>query len=153
MRWFGTDPLPDLTAAEALVRVFAGWRTQANPGTRWGIQLLDEPGLIGSCGLFAWNRAWRKCTVGYELAAEAHAHGYMREALTAALAWGFANMELNRAEAQIHPQNLASIRLARKLGFVEEGRLRQLGRWGGQFHDMLQFSLLRREWAPGNTEA
>jgi ribosomal-protein-alanine N-acetyltransferase len=152
MRWFGTDPLPDLASADGLVNTFAGWRTQANPGTRWGIQVQNEPKLIGTCGLFSWNRSWRKCTIGYELAPEAHSQGHMREALMAMLSWGFANMELNRVEAQIHPENLASIKLVQKLGFVVEGRLRQVGRWGGQFHDMLQFSLLRGEWKPTNAE-
>ena len=70
----------------------------------------------------------------------------MHEALCAMLDWGFAKMRLNRVEAEIHPDNLASLKLARKLGFVDEGRLREAGRWNGQYHDLLQLSLLRREW-------
>jgi ribosomal-protein-alanine N-acetyltransferase len=152
MRWFGVDPLADLAGAEDLIKLFTSWRVQANPGTRWGIHIKNEPTLIGTCGLFGWNRNWRKCIIGYELAADAQGRGYMYEALTAMLAWGFANMELNRVEAQIHPENFPSIKLSQKLGFVEEGRLRQGGHWGGQFHDLLQFSLLRREWSPHNGE-
>lgn len=147
MRWFGSDPLPDLAAAEHLVEVFAGWRRMPNPGTRWGIERPGRPGLVGSLGLFAWNRNWRKCTLGYELAREAQGQGLMREALSAVLAWGFEHMALNRVEALIHPDNAASLKLVRHFGFAEEGRLRQLGYWGGQHHDMLQCSLLRSEWA------
>lgn len=33
-----------------------------------------------------------------------------------------------------------------RLGFAEEGRLRQAAYWGGRYHDMLQFSVLRTEW-------
>lgn len=148
MRWFGSDPLPDLDAARGLVRAFAAWRELVNPGTRWGIERRDAPGLVGSIGLFSWNRQWRKCTVGYELAHAAQRQGLMREALCAVLPWGWTRMQLNRVEALIHPDNLASIRVVRALGFVEEGRLREVGRWGGRHHDMLQFSLLRREWPP-----
>src|SRR4051794_15329287 len=75
MRWFGNDPLADLAGAEKLVSAFASWRKMPNPGTRWGIQLKGEPGLRGTCGLFAWNRAWRKCTLGYELAAGSQGKG------------------------------------------------------------------------------
>jgi [ribosomal protein S5]-alanine N-acetyltransferase len=51
----------------------------------------------------------------------------MREALSAIFTWCFEHMQLNRIEAQIHPSNLASIKLASTLGFIEEGRLRQVG--------------------------
>jgi ribosomal-protein-alanine N-acetyltransferase len=146
MQWFGFDPLPDVSAAENLVKVFAAWRNQPNPGTRWAIQLKHDPTLVGTCGLYGWNRNWRKCTIGYELAPHLHSQGYMHEALCAMLDWGFAKMRLNRVEAEIHPDNLASLKLARKLGFVDEGRLREAGRWNGQYHDLLQLSLLRREW-------
>ncbi len=148
MRWFGHDPLPDLDAARRLVQVFASWRDQLNPGHRWALERRDAPGLIGTCGLFAWNRQWRRCTVGYELAAGQQGRGYMHEALCAVLDWGYAEMEVHRIEAQIHPDNAPSLRLARRLGFVEEGRLREIARWGGRQHDMLQFSLLRHEWMP-----
>jgi [ribosomal protein S5]-alanine N-acetyltransferase len=146
MRWFGADPLKDPTAAQDLVKTFASWRLQPNPGTRWAIQTKESRKLIGTCGLFSWNRTWRKCVVGYELASHTQGQGFMREALSIIFTWGFEHMQLNRIEAQIHPSNLASIKLARSLGFVEEGRLRQVGYWGGQYHDMLQFSLLRSEW-------
>ena len=108
--------------------------------------MKGHEGLIGSCGLFSWNRQWRKCTVGYELSPEAIGQGLMTEALHAILDWGFMQMQVNRIDAQIHPDNDRSIKLARKLGFVEEGRLREIAWWGSRHHDMLQFSLLRREW-------
>ncbi len=150
MRWFGSDPLADETAALMLIRTFASWRNLVNPGTRWGLELKEREGLVGSCGLFSWNRLWRKCTVGYELVPEATGSGLMTEALQAVLDWGFEHMHVNRIDAQIHPDNERSIKLARKLGFVEEGRLREIGFWGGRHHDMLQFSLLRREWQSGD---
>jgi [ribosomal protein S5]-alanine N-acetyltransferase len=146
MRWFGNDPLPDLASAEALINTFNGWRQLPNPGTRWALERKNIPGLIGTCGLFAWNRLWRKCVVGYELAGAAQGQGYMHEALTAALSWGFSAMGLNRVEAQVHPNNLRSLESLQRLHFVEEGRLREGGFWGGQYHDLLQYSLLKADW-------
>jgi len=146
MKWFGVDPLPDESAAVKLVDLFASWRSMGNPGTRWGIQIKGQNSLVGTCGLFAWNRSWRKCALGYELNPNAQGNGYMREALRACLAWGFEYMELNRVEAQVHPSNAASLRSIERLGFKQEGLLRQLGFWGGQYHDMYQYSLLHQEW-------
>ena len=85
---------------------------------------------------------------GYELAPHARGKGLMREALTAALDWGFTEMQVNRIEAQIHPHNEPSLRLARNLGFQQEGLLREVAHWGGSYHDLLQLGLLRRDWAP-----
>jgi [ribosomal protein S5]-alanine N-acetyltransferase len=147
MRYFGAEPMGDIIAAQALIKLFASWRTQANPGVRWGIATHAKPDvLIGTCGLFAWNRAWRKCVLGYELARGATGAGYMQEALTAAIGWGWQAMALNRIEAQVHPNNAQSIALLRRLGFVDEARMRQLAYWGGQFHDMHLFALLKGEW-------
>jgi ribosomal-protein-alanine N-acetyltransferase len=146
MRWFGTDPVPDLAAAQKLVDTFAGWRLQPNPGTRWGLELQGTPGLVGSCGLFGWNRAWRRCMLGYELARGHTGQGLMHEALQAVLDWGFATMDLHRIEALVHPDNAPSLALLARLGFAREGRLREIARWGGQQHDMLQLALLRADW-------
>ena len=63
-----------------------------------------------------------------------------------AMAWGFEHMELNRVEAHVHPENAASIKLLRTLGFVQEGHLREAGFWRGEHHDLLQFALLRRAY-------
>jgi ribosomal-protein-alanine N-acetyltransferase len=146
MRWFGVDPVPNEAAAAKLVDLFASWRTLVNPGVRWGLQVRGQSTLIGTCGLFGWHRAWRRCTVGYELHSQARGNGYMDEALRAVITWGFANMELNRIEAQVHPSNAASLRSVERLGFKREGLLRQVGFWGGKYHDMYQYSLLQEEW-------
>jgi [ribosomal protein S5]-alanine N-acetyltransferase len=145
MQWFGTEPLVDLEAAKKVVKVFAGWREQANPGTRWGIALKGQPGLIGTCGLFRWDRAWKRCVTGYELSRDQAGKGLMREALSEVIAWGWEHMQLNRIEAQVHPRNVASLALVERLGFVEEGLLREVGFCGGQHHDLIQFALLKRE--------
>lgn len=150
MRWFGSDPLPDLAAAQALVETFAGWRRQPNPGTRWGIALRgDADRLLGSCGLWSWNRAWRRCTTGYELHPSVRGQGLMDEALRAMLAWGFGPMGLNRVEALVHPENPSSRRVLQRLGFQSEGLMREVGYWRDQYHDMISMALLAREWRAG----
>jgi ribosomal-protein-alanine N-acetyltransferase len=144
MRWFGSDPLKTLAEAEHLVEVFAGWRRLPSPGTRWGLERAEDGALVGTCGLFNWNRAWRRCTLGYELARSAWGQGLMDEALRTALAWGFSpdGMTLNRVEAMIHPNNQSSLRLAGRLGFQREGLLREVAFWGGRHEDLLMYSKL-----------
>lgn len=151
MRWFGNDPITEPAQALALIEGFAAGRRQASPGTRWGVALRDAPdALVGSCGLFRWNRGWRCCSIGYELAVAAQGRGLMREAVSAILGWGFEQMALHRVEAQVHPDNAASLRLLQGLGFVREGLQREAGYWLGVHHDMLPLALLRREFNAGH---
>ena len=145
MRWFGTDSMASLEQAEEMVRTFAEWRKPPATGIRWAIVRALDDQLVGTCGLFRWNKRWKSCTVGYELAQEAWGKGLMNEALKAAVTWGFEGMGLNRIEAQVHPHNVSSLRLLARLGFAEEGLLRQASIWDGEHHDLVQLSLLRAE--------
>ena len=149
MKWFGTDPLVDLEAAERVIAGFANMRSLSSPGVRWGI-VHGQPGkgsaLLGTCGVFRWNRGWRTCLTGYELARHAQGQGYMAEAQRAIFAWAFDTMAVDRIEAQVHPENLPSLVLLKRLGFVEEGLLREAGLWMGERRDLVQLGLLRREF-------
>ncbi|HCT04866.1 MAG TPA: GNAT family N-acetyltransferase [Pseudomonas sp.] len=144
MRWFGADPMTHLAQAQALIETFAQWRTQPSPGTRWGIEHAGH--LIGSCGLFKWNRRWNSCALSFELAPATRGQGLMSEALRAILDWGFATLQLHRVEALVHPQNIASRALLEGQGFTLEGTLRQAGFWQGQRHDLMVLGLLEQEW-------
>ena len=149
MKWFGSDPLADLEAAERVIAGFANLRRQPSPGVRWGIVHADPArggALLGTCGVFRWNRGWRTCLTGYELARHAQGRGLMTEALRAIYAWAFERMGIERIEAQVHPLNTPSLALLTKLGFVEEGLMREAGLWLGERRDLVQLGLLKREF-------
>jgi ribosomal-protein-alanine N-acetyltransferase len=145
MRWYGIDPVRDLSEAEQLAELFAGWFA-SGAGFRWGLEKKDDGALIGSCGLFRWNRSWRNCALSYEIARDCRRRGYMREALSAVLDYGFDFMQLHRIQAETHPDNAASIALATRLGFRFEGVHREQGYWNGRFHDLHCYALLEQDW-------
>jgi RimJ/RimL family protein N-acetyltransferase len=105
--------------------------------------------LVGNCLLFHFHHGSRRAEVGYELGQDHWHKGYMQEALTALLDYGFATLGLNRVEADIHPDNLASARTLERQGFVREGLLRE--RWivEGTVSDTLIYGLLARDWRAG----
>jgi ribosomal-protein-alanine N-acetyltransferase len=145
MRWYGVDPVIERYQADQLAEFFASWHA-AGTGFRWGLEHKRDGQLIGTCGLFRWNRSWHNCVIGYEIARDCHGQGYMREALDAVLEYGFTDMELHRIQAEMHPDNAASKGLAKRLGFRFEGVHREQGFWSGRFHDLDCYSLLRQEW-------
>ena len=145
LRALSADDAADLFAvhsdAEDLLKIFDNcWLT--GTGLRWAIERRLDHTFLGTCGLFKWNRGWRSCSIGYELAPFARGQGYMQEALGAAIAYGFDSMQVNRIEAQVHTQNAASIKTLKAMGFVHEGLQRQAGYWHGTYHDLHQFALI-----------
>ena len=70
----------------------------------------------------------------------------MSEAVEAIIRYGFSELNLNRIEAIVGPENAPSLRLMEKNGFVQEGRLRKHYPAGDGFEDSLVFGLLREEF-------
>ena len=94
---------------------------------------------------FHFQAAGFKAEIGDDLGRDYWHQGYMSEALRAMLAYGFETLKLNRIEALVMPENEASATLLRRLGFSEEGVLREYAYFKGEYHDLRFFSLLRRE--------
>lgn len=113
---------------------------------RWAIARRDDGNVIGSCGFVHWDLTAARAEIGYEIAPQCQGQGLMREALTAMLHFGFGPMQLNRIEAFVVPENEPSVRLLRRLGFQQEGFLREYGFWKKRFHDQLLLSLLKKDW-------
>ncbi len=103
--------------------------------------------LIGSVSYHTWAFDHFRAEIGYGLNDDNYKQkGYMHEALQAILAYGFREMKLNRIEALIGPENLASQGLVKKLGFRYEGNLREHYLKNGKFEDSWAYSLLKKEF-------
>ncbi len=70
----------------------------------------------------------------------------MMEALRAVITSGFERMRLNRIDALVYIENDRSTQLLRRLGFKQEGVLRDFFYLDGKFYDHYLFALLQREW-------
>jgi len=111
---------------------------------RWGIARKHDNVIIGTCG-YVWLRQFRG-EIGYELGRAYWRQGIMSEALPAIVDFGFQQLGLNRVEALVMVDNVASAELLRSLGFHEEGILREHDFFKEQFHDMRCFSMLKKDF-------
>ncbi len=103
--------------------------------------------VIGSFAFHNWYPEHRRSEIGYAITDEASkGQGYMREAIAAIIPYGFKELELNRMEAFIHPENMPSIKLVLRAGFLEEGRLREHYCKDGVTGDSLVYGLLHKDW-------
>jgi [ribosomal protein S5]-alanine N-acetyltransferase len=117
---------------------------------RWAICMKSAPDIvIGSCGFHAVNKSFSSMEIGYELNQSYWGKNLAFEAVDAMLNYCFTKnfpFPINRISASTNLDSIRSIKLLSKLGFTEEGILRQYGFWKNKFHDVRLFSILHSEW-------
>ncbi len=105
--------------------------------------------LIGNAALSNIIRGpFCSAFVGYKLDAAHTGSGLMAEALNALIEHAFGPLGLHRLEANILPENDRSMRLAKHLGFVNEGIARAYMQIGGQWRDLVHMVLLNDAMPP-----
>lgn len=103
--------------------------------------------VIGRCAIHNWNKDHRRGEIGYNLSIESYKNqGYMTEALEAVIQYAFEELKLHRLEAMVSPNNIPSLKLIKRFGFTEEGRLREHYLTDGVFEDSIFFSKLLQEY-------
>ena len=112
----------------------------------WVATLPGNDTPIGTCSLFGIRRDHARCVIGYSLSPALWGRGYAGEMLRLAIDFAFGPLALNRIEADIDPQNVASCRLVERAGFQREGTLRERWRVGGGVQDTALYGLLRKDY-------
>lgn len=113
---------------------------------RWGVELINERRLIGTAGLHNLNADNHLCNIGYELNSPYWNRGLATEVVQALTTYAFQQLELNRIEAELIPQNVGSARVAQKNGYRYEATRRQRLRKRNSYHDIDIYGILRRDW-------
>ena len=85
---------------------------------------------------------FQSCFLGYMIDQKLQNKGLATEALERVIRFAFQDLNLHRLEANIMPRNLPSIRVAKKLGFVQEGLSKKYLKINGEWEDHLRFALL-----------
>lgn len=145
MKYYGMFPFENKDKLLKVIHSFALGFSEERV-IRWGIQNKEDGKIIGTCGYHNWMKKHFRAEIGYELSKNYWRKGYMTEAIEAILPYGFEHMALNRIEAIVYPENLASQNTLFKMGFREEGLLREYMCFRDQMTNVLMFSLLKKEY-------
>lgn len=86
----------------------------------WAIVLNETGKLIGTICLWNFISADSKTEIGYEILPTHQGQGLMQEAVAAVIGYGFKHVELDTIKAVIHPDNIKSIQVLEKNGFIKE---------------------------------
>ena len=151
--WYGDPEIWRLTSwaasplsPSAVERLFED-RELSTTDDSFAIHLKDEERPIGVVSFMniseANDSAELSVIVGHP---EDRHHGYGAEAIDTILRYGFEELRLNRVGLSVFEFNETAISTYEKLGFREEGRLRQALKRDGAFHDAILMSVLGSEW-------
>ncbi len=135
-----------LTEARAFVSdCAAAWHRDE----RYSFVIFDrkDGAFLGSVGLSCVNRAHRFANLGYWVRTSRAAQGAASAATLLAARFGLEELGLQRLELVVPVDNVASQRVAEKVGAKQEGILRNRIILRGKSHDAVLYSLVAEDLA------
>jgi ribosomal-protein-serine acetyltransferase len=102
--------------------------------------------ICGAIGLHQIDRAHRNTSIGYWLAADFEGKGIMTSACRALVTEAFQSYGIHRVEIRCATSNAKSCAIPKRLGFNEEGTLRQAEWLYDHWVDLRVFAMLEQNW-------
>ena len=102
--------------------------------------------LVGVVGLHEISWRNKLTSIGYFLSEGSQGKGLITNACRALVDHSFGELGLNRVEVRAATENLRSQAVPRRLGFKEEGILRQVEWLYDHYVDHVVFAMLAPEW-------
>lgn len=115
-----------------------------NDGFQCGIWYKNK--LVGVIGLHYINWLSERTSIGYYIDKDYQGLGIITKCTKFLIDYCFKEIKLNRIEIQTSTKNIKSQKIPQKLGFKQEGILRQDEKLNGKFSDSYIFSLLKSEY-------
>ncbi|MCM3125359.1 GNAT family protein [Mesobacillus sp. AQ2] len=122
------------------------WEKSSQEGSSFHFGIRYRGVLAGSISLHAidWNNS--QASIGYYLGEKWQGRGITIRAVNAVINHAFYGHGLNRIEIRCGKDNQKSKAIPVKLGFRKEGIIRDGEYLNGNFHDLIVYGLLAREW-------
>lgn len=119
-------------------------RGEAGRGTVWIIEASGS--VCGVCG-FNWiEPSNRVCEIGYWLSADHQGRGIITASVRRLVQHAFEDLNLNRITLPVARKNLKSRAVPERLGFQQEGVLRQAEWLYDHFVDHVLYAQVRSDW-------
>ncbi|MGB6048652.1 MAG: GNAT family N-acetyltransferase, partial [Flavobacteriales bacterium] len=99
--------------------------SQRSEAIMWGITVKGSKQVMGYIGFWRIIKEHHRAEIGYALHPDLWGQGLMSESLSAVMDHGFRKMRLHSVEAAVTPDNLSSIHVLERNGFVKEGHFKE----------------------------
>jgi len=121
-------------------------------GSIWFIVHTTDGLPIGQVKLSCNWPEVQEWELGYAFLPGHWGKGYASEAARAVLTWAFTKLHVHKVIAIINAENTRSVALARKVGMIEEGHMREARKIQGQYYDEKVFAMLASDLAKPSSD-
>jgi ribosomal-protein-serine acetyltransferase len=104
--------------------------------------------IVGGAGFHHVDWINRTTSIGYWLAADVQGRGLMSATVRALLDHAFGTWDLHRVVIEVVVDNVRSRAIPERLGFSEEGILREAKLIRGTYEDAVLYAILASDWPP-----
>lgn len=111
-----------------------------------GFGIFEAGVLIGSIGFVNFNWISKRTEIGYWIAVDSQGKGVITQSCKLLINFAFDDLKLHRVEIHCAVENVRSRAIPEKLGFVQEGILRQSEWRHTRFYDMVIYGMLKEDW-------
>jgi ribosomal-protein-serine acetyltransferase len=108
--------------------------------------IVHQGRIIGSIGYNTIDWVNRKTEIGYWLGKTFEGKGLMTQSCEEMIRFGFQVLELNKIEIRCSTGNTRSCAIPCRLGFTQEGVIRQAEWLYDHYADLILFGMLASEW-------
>jgi ribosomal-protein-serine acetyltransferase len=119
---------------------------QAARGDGMQLVITQRGRIVGTVGFHYVSRIQNSTSIGYWLDARAQGRGTVTLAVARLLEHAFGVWRLHRVEIRAAVDNARSRAIPERLGFVQEGVMRDAERFDDRYLDLVVYSLLEHEW-------
>ncbi|MBO9130387.1 GNAT family protein [Bacillus sp. 165] len=136
----------DMKTASDYDLILPMWLQQFAENNGFNAAIRYNGRFVGMIGLHGINRKLKQTSIGYYLIEQVQGKGIMTRCVKALIDYAFNRWDLNRIEIRCGKENKKSRAIPKRLGFTQEGIIRD-GEWlYDHFHDIVIYSVLKREW-------
>lgn len=111
---------------------------------QWVMELKAEKKVIGIAGFIDFDNNHKKAEIAFVQSPHYSGKGYMAEALSKILEFGFLQCGLKRIQAKAEKENSASLNVLQKIGMQKEGLLKDFIFRKGAFRDYVMLAAINK---------
>jgi ribosomal-protein-serine acetyltransferase len=140
-------PWPPSQTPQVTVEFIQLTQRQAADNQGFQMAIIDRGPIVGVIGFHRIDWQNRSTSIGYWIAEHAQRRGLVTRGVRALLDHAFDQWALNRVEIRAAIDNIRSRAIPERLGFVQEGVLREAERLSDRYVDHAVYSILATEWS------
>ncbi len=134
------------TRVEHSIQFIEATQIQVNAGLGPVCGIFIDGNIQGVCGFHPYDSLSHSITLGYWLAKEYCGKNITTLCAKTLVHFAFESLRVNKVYLNVGVGNWASRKVATKLNMVNEGLIREGEFLNGRYHDLVSYSLLKREW-------